>query len=136
MCLYTKFPAAIPLKRVDNESVLDAMFEIFSTFGLPEELLTDQGSVFTSKLTKAMCDAFGIHKLQTSPYHPQSDGALERWHACLKGMIKRSQCDIKTWDKQLKYRISSNSFRGIYSFQVLPAAATKRGRLLNEGGYF
>ena len=28
------------------------------------------------------------------------------------------------------YRISSNSFRGIYSFQVLPAAATKRGRLL------
>ena len=29
-----------------------------------------------------------------------------------------------------KYRISSNSFRGIYSFQVLPAAATKRGRLL------
>ena len=29
-----------------------------------------------------------------------------------------------------RYRISSNSFRGIYSFQVLPAAATKRGRLL------
>ena len=36
----------------------------------------------------------------------------------------------------LVYRISSNSFRGIYSFQVLPAAATKRGRLLNEGGYY
>ena len=34
------------------------------------------------------------------------------------------------------YRISSNSFRGIYSFQVLLAAATKRGRLLNEGGYY
>ena len=103
MCLYTKFPSAIPLKRVDNHSVLEAMFEIFSTFGLPEELLTDQGSVFTSKLTKAMCESFGIHKLQMSPYHPQSDGALERWHACLKGMLKRSQCDIKNWDKQLKY---------------------------------
>ena len=36
---------------------------------------------------------------------------------------------------EFMYRISSNSFRGIYSFQVLPAAATKRGRLLNEGGY-
>ena len=35
-----------------------------------------------------------------------------------------------------EYRISSNSFRGNYSFQVLPAAATKRGRLLNEGGYY
>ena len=103
MCLYTKFPAAIPLKRVDNESVLEAMFEIFSTYGLPGELLTDQGSVFTSKLTKAMCKEFDIKKIQTSPYHPQSDGALERWHACLKGMLKRSQCDIKLWDRQLKY---------------------------------
>ena len=103
MCLYTKYPEAIPLKRVDNESVLDAMFEVFASYGLPKVLLTDQGSVFTSKLTKSMCTAFDIKKIQTSPYHPQSDGALERWHACLKGMLKRSQCDLKLWDRQLKY---------------------------------
>ena len=103
MCMYTKYPEAIPLKRVDNETVLDAMFEIFSRYGLPKVMLTDQGSVFTSKLTKSMCAAFDIQKIQTSPYHPQSDGALERWHACLKGMLKRSQCDLKLWDRQLKY---------------------------------
>ena len=103
MCLYTKFPAAIPLKRVDNQSVLEAMMEIFASYGIPRVLLTDQGSVFTSKLTKTMCDQFGIKKVQTSPYHPQTDGALERWHACLKGMMKRSQCQLKKWDKELKY---------------------------------
>ena len=103
MCLYTKFPAAVPLKRVDNTSVLEALFEIFSAYGLPQVLLTDQGSVFTSKLTAAMCKEFKIQKLQTSPYHPQSEGALERWHASLKGMLKRSECDIKLWDRQLKY---------------------------------
>ena len=103
MCMYTKFPAAIPLKRVDNETVVEAMFEVFSRYGLPKILLTDQGSVFTSKLTKSMCKEFDIQKIQTSPYHPQSDGALERWHACLKGMLKRSQCDLKFWDKELKY---------------------------------
>ena len=102
MCLYTKYPEAIPLKRVDNDTVLEAMFEVFSRYGLPKELLTDQGCVFTSKLTKSMCEAFEIKKIQTSPYHPQSDGAL-RWHACLKGMLKSSQCDLKLWDKQLKY---------------------------------
>ena len=79
------------------------MFEVFSRHGLPKVLLTDQGSVFTSKLTQLMCKTFEIHKVQTSPYHPQSDGALERWHACLKGMLKRSECDLKLWDKQLKY---------------------------------
>ena len=103
MCLYTKFPDAIPLKKVDNASVLDAMMQIFSRYGMPHELLTDQGSVFTSKLTALMCTTFGISKIRTSPYHPQSDGALERWHACLKGMIKRSGVKLGEWDRQLKY---------------------------------
>ena len=103
MCLYTKFPIAVPLKKVDNVSVLEAMMEIFSVYGIPDELLTDQGSVFTSKLTILMCKTFGITKLRTSPYHPQSDGALERWHACLKVMVKKSGGKLSEWDKQLKY---------------------------------
>ena len=103
MCLYTKYPDAIPLKKVDNHSVLDAMMQIFSQYGMPSELLTDQGSVFTSKLTALMCQTFNIVKIRTSPYHPQSDGALERWHACLKGMVKRSDGKLCEWDKQLKY---------------------------------
>ena len=103
MDLFSKFPAAVPLKRVDNLTVLDAMFDVFSCYGLPKVLLTDQGSVFTSRLTKAMCTQFGITKIQTTPYHPQSDGALERFHASLKGMLKRSGGEIKEWDKLLKY---------------------------------
>ena len=103
MDLFSKFPAAVPLKRVDNLTVLDAMLDVFSCYGLPKVLLTDQGSVFTSRLTKAMCSQFGITKIQTTPYHPQSDGALERFHASLKGMLKRSGCEIKEWDRLLKY---------------------------------
>ena len=103
MCLYTKYPEAIRLKRVDNETVLEAMMEVFSRHGLPKVLLTDQGSVFTSKLTRHMCKTFEVHKVKTSPYHPQSDGALERWHACLKGMMKRQEIELKSWDRQLKY---------------------------------
>ena len=103
MCLFTKFPEAIPLKKVDNATVLDAMMQIFARYGMPCELLTDQGSVFTSKLTALMCKTFGIVKLRTSPYHPQSDGALERWHACLKGMIKKGGGKLCEWDRQLKF---------------------------------
>ena len=103
MCLFTKFPEAIPLRRCDNTSVCDAMVEIFSRYGVPKTLLSDQGSVFTSQLTRQLCKAFSIEKVQTSPYHPQSDGALERWHACLKGMIKRSDLKVKQWDVSLRY---------------------------------
>ena len=103
MCLYTKYPEAIPLRRVDNETVLDAMLEIFSRHGLPKTILTDQGSVFISKLTSKLWETLGIHRVRTSPYHPQSDGALERWHACLKGMLKKSEMELKYWDWHLKY---------------------------------
>ena len=103
MDLYSKFPAAVPLKKVDNVTVIEAMMEVFASYGLPKVLLTDQGSVFTSRLTRAMCEQFQIEKIQTSPYHPQSDGALERWHACLKGMLKRSGRELKEWDRHLKY---------------------------------
>ena len=116
MDLYSKFPAAVPLKRVDNFSVLEAMMSVFACYGLPKILLTDQGSVFTSKLTREMCRQFKIDKIQTTPYHPQSDGALERWHACLKGMLKRSGIVLKEWDRHLKYLL--------FAYRSTPHCAT------------
>ena len=46
MCYASKYPEAIPLKRVTAEVVAEAMLEVFSRTGLPEHILTDQGSVF------------------------------------------------------------------------------------------
>ena len=49
MCLGSKYPDTVPLKRVDAESVAEGMCEIFSRTGIPQELLTYQGSVFMAK---------------------------------------------------------------------------------------
>ena len=46
MDLYSKYPEAIPLKRVNNEAVLEALLEVISRHGIPEAILTDQGTVF------------------------------------------------------------------------------------------
>ena len=67
MCLFTKYPEAIPLKRVDNETVLDAMIEILDRHGLPKTILTDQGSVFMSKLTSQLWKTLGVHGVR--PHH-------------------------------------------------------------------
>ena len=42
MCLASKYPEAIPLKKVDAPTVAEAMLEIFSRIGVPSEILTDQ----------------------------------------------------------------------------------------------
>ena len=86
-CLFTnKFPEAVPLRRVDTCTVCEAMLEIFARHGLTSTILTDQGSVFMSGVMKQLCQALDIQQIRTRPYHPQSDGALERRHSCLKGM--------------------------------------------------
>ena len=103
MSLATKYPDAIPLKRVDVERVVEAPCDVFSRTGIPAHILTGQGSVFTSKLMKKICSMLGIHHIKSSPYHPESNGCLERWHATLKGTLKKYPEKHKDWDKVLKY---------------------------------
>ena len=57
--------------------------------GFPKEILSDQGSQFNSDLMKqfhALCQCRGI---RTSPYHPHSNGTVERFHGILKAKLKK-----------------------------------------------
>ena len=101
MCLGTRYPYAIPLKRVDAESVAEGLMEVISHTGIP--VLSDQGSVFLGKVIKELCRLLNIKQIKTTAYHPQTNGILERWHSCLKGMIRKIQGKSQQWDKLLKY---------------------------------
>jgi len=57
---------------------------VFSRFGFPQEVLSDQGSDFMSELMQIFLHDFGIHHIWTNPYHPQSNGACERFNGTLK----------------------------------------------------
>ena len=71
--------------------------------GVPKEVLTDQGSQFTSRLFTNLCDRLKIKKIRSSPYHPQSNGALERFHGTLVPMLKKLTEDQGSWPKLLKF---------------------------------
>ena len=124
MCYASKYLEAIPLKRVDAQSVAEGMVEVYSRTGLPTEILTDQGTVFMSALHKQLCDILEIKRIRTSPYHPESDGMLERWHASMKSMIKKTELDHRNWDKCLKYllfayRSTPHSVTGFSPFELI-----------------
>jgi hypothetical protein len=57
--------------------------------GIPDRLLSDCGSQFTSNLMKSICKILGIHKVYTTPYHPQTDGTVERYNRTLLSMLKK-----------------------------------------------
>ena len=72
ICVGTRYPYAIPLSRVDAVTVAEGLTDILSITGLPKELLTAQGSVFSGALVKQTCELLGIKKLRTTAYHPHT----------------------------------------------------------------
>ena len=50
----------------------------FSLFGAPAYLISDQGKAFTGHLISNLGELYGVQKLQTSPYHAQTNGQVER----------------------------------------------------------
>ena len=88
----SRWMEVVPLKSIVAEQVAFAFYSHWvARFGVPLELITDQGRQFESKLFKELSMFIGFHRLRTSPYHPQSNGLLERFHRTLKSSL-RAKC--------------------------------------------
>ena len=64
-------------------------------FGAPARLLSDQGANFMSSVINEMCKILSVKKLQTMPYHPQTNGLVERLHQTIMRMIGKLGEDKK-----------------------------------------
>ncbi|GFO38420.1 Pol polyprotein [Plakobranchus ocellatus] len=84
----TRFAEAVPLHKIDTESVAEALVDIYSQLGVPEEVLSDQGTQFISDCMKEVCRLLGIKQKTTTPYHPMCDGLYERFNATLKTCLR------------------------------------------------
>ena len=82
---FTRWPAALPLKDQSTESVMDAFAHGWvANFGVPESITTDRGTQFTSALWSQLMQVWGIKPHTTTPYHPEANGMVERFHRRLK----------------------------------------------------
>ncbi len=89
MCAVTRYPEAIPLRTLKAKTVVQELIRFCSIFGLPKVIQSDQGTNFTSKVFSQMLSELGIKHQLASAYHPQSQGALERFHQTLKSMLRK-----------------------------------------------
>ena len=73
-----------------------------SIFGAPAWLLSDRGTSFTSSIIEELCKILGIQWLQAMPYHPQTNGVVERSHQMIMHMIGKLGEDKKAdWPSHL-----------------------------------
>lgn len=98
MCKATCFPEAIPLW-----SQCQLLSKLWSIFGLPR-VHTDQGTNFRSKVFSHVLTSLKICHQISSPYHPESQGALEQFHQSLKSMFHKYFLDTeKDWDEGVTF---------------------------------
>jgi len=112
---FTSWVEAAPLKTITANEVIDVFFKlIISRHGCPEKILTDQGKQLIGNVFQGLCDLFNIDKLQTSAYHQQANGKVEKFHKFLTdSMATILKKDHSNWDDLIEnvlftYRVSFN----------------------------
>ena len=100
MCASTRFLEAIPLSNIKTKTIVKALVKFFTFVGLPKSVQSDQGSNFMSGVFQQVMHELEIKQCRSSAYHPESQGALERFHQTLKNMIMSYCFDTeKDWDE-------------------------------------
>ena len=97
---FTKWPEAYPMADQKAETIAQIFVEkIVYRYGVPRKLLTDRGTNFMSNLLVDISKIFQITRIHTSPYHPQTDGLVERFNQTLLRMLACYTSENQTdWD--------------------------------------
>ena len=102
---FTKWVEAFPMPNQEAKTVADLFVkEFICRYGVPKKMFSDQGSNFQSGLFREVCRLLDIDKSRTSPYHPQSDGLVERMNRTIEAMISMYiSPGQRDWDQFLPY---------------------------------
>jgi len=85
----TKFSKAISIPNQEANAISkEFVTEIILEHGIPEKILTDQGTNFLSEIFKNTCKLLKIDKIQMTVYYSESNDALERSHRTLAEYLR------------------------------------------------
>ena len=123
---FSKWTEEFPIKDKCADTVADVLVDkIISRFGMPLVIHSDQGWEFENGLMKSLCTLLGCVKTRTAPYHPESDGMVERFNRTCLIMLSMFVNDRRdNWNDLLPfvmhaYRTSVHESTGYSPFRLM-----------------
>jgi transposase InsO family protein len=129
--------------RATARPVCDALTYAMNEHGVPEEILTDNGKVFTARfgpgpgpvLFDRICTDNGITHILTAPRSPTTTGKIERWHKTLRrefldgkvfASIEDAQAQLDAWVHHYNYERPHQSLGGVAPIERFQLAAPRQ----------
>jgi len=124
---YSRFPLVEIISSTSANTVLPVMDKIFSEFGIPDVLRTDNGPPFNSNKFDEFAKSLGFHHRKVTPRWPRSNGEVERFMKTIKSSINAARIERKCW-KQEMYRFLRNYRATPHTSTGQPPATLLYGR--------
>lgn len=124
MCASTRFPIAVPMKKIDSVSIAEELMTQFNTFGHPRLIISDNGANISSDVLMEANRLYGTRMHKIPVYRPESNSVLERSHQVMKSILRKLIVEQpKMWHRfisPLLFAIrSTNNVSGFSPFQLL-----------------
>jgi hypothetical protein len=122
MDYFTKWPEAKAVPVATAEETINFLYEeIICRHGCPQRILSDRGTHFNNKLVMGLMNKFRMKHLLSTPYHPQTNGLVERFNRTLceslaKLVEKEDEWDLFISPVLLAYRTSIHSTTKVTPF--------------------
>ena len=136
----TKWTEAFPMQDQSSETIARLFADnVICRHGVPNQLLSDRGTNLLSDLILDICVLTGMKKINTTCYHPQTDGLVENFNKTLRSMIAKHVKQFgMDWDKYLHhllfaYRTKPHESTGESPFYLLYG---RDARIPTEGALY
>ena len=111
---HSKWVEATCTPSTSSSAVIEVLRSIFARFGLPETIVTDNGTGFVSQEFKEFLRINGINHMTSAPYHPASNGLAERAVQIVKKGLK----------KEVSGSMSTRLAKVLFSYRITPQGTT------------
>ncbi|XP_045450182.1 uncharacterized protein K02A2.6-like [Melitaea cinxia] len=85
---YTKWLEVIPTNSMSAATTINILKKLYTTFGLPITQVSDNGRQFRSEEMQTFLKEYGIQAKFTAPFHPSTNGQVERYVQSVKNKLK------------------------------------------------